>query len=91
MEGFDASRGYQAYNLGKAGLIDTVECARLVRRLADASEDLVEVVEPGQFTTRVKRASFGKIHDHFGFKAGIELEDGIRRTIQWQRENLPSG
>ncbi len=47
MEGFDPSRGYHAYNLGRAGLIDTVECARLVCRLAHASEDLVEVVEPG--------------------------------------------
>jgi UDP-glucose 4-epimerase len=89
MEGFDANRGYHAYNLGNAGLIDTVECAKLVCRLADASEDLVEVVEPGPFTTRVKLASFDKIRDHFGFEARIDLEEGIRRTIEWQRENVP--
>ena len=89
MEGFDASRGYHAYNLGNSGLIDTVECAKLVCRLADASEDLVEVVEPGPFTTRVKLASFDKIRDHFGFEARIDLEEGIRRTIEWQRENVP--
>ena len=89
MEGFDPARGYQAYNVGRDGLIDTVECARLVCRLADASEDLVEVVEPGPFTTHVKRASFEKIRDHFGFEAKIDLEEGVRRTIEWQRENVP--
>lgn len=89
MEGFDPSRGYHAYNLGRAGLIDTVECARLVCRLAGASEDLVDVVEPGPFTTRVKLASFDKIQEHFGFQAKTDLEEGVRRTIEWQRENVP--
>ena len=87
--GFRSQPGYQAYNLGNAGLIDSVECARLVCRLADASEDLVDVVEPGPFTTHVKLASFDKIRDHFGFEAKVDLEEGVRRTIEWQRENVP--
>lgn len=90
MEGFDPARGYQAYNVGRDGLIDTVECARLICRLADAPQDLVEVVEPGPFTTHVKRASFEKIRDDFGFEAKVDLEEGIRRTIEWQRVNVPS-
>lgn len=90
MEGFDPARGYQAYNVGRSGLIDTVECAQLVCRLANAPEDLVEVAEPGPFTTRVKRASFDKIREHFGFEAKVDLEEGVRRTIEWQRENVPS-
>jgi dTDP-glucose 4,6-dehydratase len=89
MEGFDPERGYQAYNVGRSGLIDTVECARLVCRLAGASEYLVEVAEPGEFTTRVKLASFDKAREHFGFQAKIELEEGVRRTIEWQRANVP--
>lgn len=89
MEGFDGTQGYQAYNLGKSGLIDTVECARLVCRLADAPEDLVEAVVPGPFTTHVKHASFDKARDRFGFEAKIDLEEGVRRTIEWQRENVP--
>jgi dTDP-glucose 4,6-dehydratase len=89
MEGFDPSRGYEAYNVGQDGLVDMVECARLVCRLADAPEDLVEIAEPGPFTTRVKRASFAKVRDHFAFEAEVSLEEGIRRTIEWQRENVP--
>jgi nucleoside-diphosphate-sugar epimerase len=85
IEGFDPTRGYEAYNVGRSGLIDSVECARLVCRLAGASEDLVDVVEPGPFTTHVKRASFDKIREHFGFEAKVDLEEGIRRTIEWQR------
>jgi nucleoside-diphosphate-sugar epimerase len=88
LEGFDPGRGYQAYNLGRSGLIDTVECARLVCRLADAPEDLVDVVEPGPFTTHVKRASFDKIREHFGFEARVPLEEGVARTIEWQRTNV---
>jgi nucleoside-diphosphate-sugar epimerase len=88
MERFDPSRGYEAYNVGKNGLIDTVECARLVCRLADAPEELVQVVDPGPFTTHVKEASFDKIREHLGFEAKTELEEGIRRTIEWQRANV---
>lgn len=88
LEGFDSSRGYQAYNVGRSGLIDTVECARLVCRLADAPEDLVDVVEPGPFTTHVKQASFHKIREHFGFEAKVALEAGVARTVEWQRTNI---
>jgi nucleoside-diphosphate-sugar epimerase len=86
MERFDPARGYQAYNIGRVGLVDMVECAKLVCRLAGAPEDLVEVTQPGQFVTHVKNASFDKAYDHFGFEAKIDLEEGIRRTIEWQRE-----
>ncbi len=37
----------------------------------------------------MKLASFDKIRDHFGFDAKTDLEEGIRRTIAWQRENVP--
>jgi nucleoside-diphosphate-sugar epimerase len=88
MEGFDPLRGYQAYNIGRAGLVDMVDCAKLVCRLAGVSEDLVEVTDPGRFVTHVKHASFDKAKTDFGFKAKIDLEEGIRRTIEWQRENV---
>ena len=86
MEGFDPTRGYQAYNIGRDDLRSMDETARLIFRLAGQSENLIDFAEPGSFVTRVKNASFEKAKEHFGYEAQISVEEGIARTIAWQRE-----
>ena len=85
MEGFDPARGYQAYNIGRDDLRSMDDTARLIFRLAGASEDLIDVAEPGPFVTRVKNASFDKAKEHFGYESHISVEEGVERTIAWQR------
>jgi nucleoside-diphosphate-sugar epimerase len=91
MEGFDPNRGYQAYNIGRSDLMSMEHCARLICQLADQPDNLIEVSEPGRFVTRVKNASFDKAREHFGYVSEIPVEEGVRRTIDWQRQVVFGG
>ena len=82
-------RQYEAYNIGREGLTPMEEVAETICRLAGKSTDLIQLGEPGRFVTPVKDASFAKAKRELGFEAGIDLEEGIRRTIAWQRANVP--
>jgi nucleoside-diphosphate-sugar epimerase len=84
-----AFQGYEAYNIGREGLMPMEEVATLICRLAGKSPSLIRLSEPGRFVTPIKDASFDKAKRELGFEAGIDLEEGIRRTIAWQRANVP--
>lgn len=86
MENYDSSRGYQAYNIGQDDLRSMEEVADLICELTGKPRSLIEYTEPGQFVTPVKDASFAKAKEYLGYKAGVPLEEGIKRTIAWQKE-----
>lgn len=79
--------GYQAYNIGRNDLRNTREIAKLICGLADKpTSSLIQVVDPPEkLLTRVKDASFEKARKSFGYESQIPVEEGIRRTIEWQR------
>jgi len=79
--------GYQAYNLGRDDVRNTEEVATIICELAGKPTSLLQLVEPPkQLLTPIKNASFDKAYRAFGFESKIPLEEGIRRTIAWQRE-----
>lgn len=80
---------YQAYNIGRDDLCPTEQVAEMICRLAGKSTDLIKLSDPGRFVTPVKDASFAKAKRDLGFEATISLEEGIRRTMEWQRANVP--
>ena len=57
--------------------------AQLACRLADAPEELIEVVDPpaGPAPT-LGRLDLAGLHE-LGWKPAVELEDGMRRTLEW--------
>lgn len=57
--------------------------AQLACRLADAPEEVIEVVDPpaGPAPTH-GRLDLARLHE-LGWKPEVELEDGMRRTLEW--------
>ncbi len=83
-------RGYEAYNLGRDDVQPMEKVALAICGLLGKPAELVREVEPpAKYLTPVKDASFEKAHHAFGFSASVPLEEGIRRTIAWQVENVP--
>lgn len=56
--------------------------------LAGGSPSQIEYQDADRFVYPVKDASFEKAKRDLGWEARITLEDGIRRTIEWQRRTL---
>lgn len=78
---------YQACNIGRDDLKSMEEIARLICQLADKPTSPIRLKDvPKKLVTPVKDASFEKAYKAFGYKSKIPVEDGIRRTIEWQRE-----
>lgn len=78
--------GYQAYNIGRDDLRSMEEVGRLICELAGKPTSLIRLTGlPKRLVTPVKDASFEKAYQAFGYKSKIPVEEGIRRTVEWQR------
>ena len=65
------------------------EVARIALRLAGQSEDLMELEPPpGKFLSPVKYGSFDKAKNELGFVAQTHVEEGIRKTMDWQKQTV---
>jgi nucleoside-diphosphate-sugar epimerase len=79
---------YEAFNIGRDDLRPTEEVARLIVKLAGGSPSQIEYQDADRFVYPVKDASFEKAKRELGWEATITLEDGIQRTIDWQKRTL---
>lgn len=78
---------YEAYNIGRKDLKSAEEVAETVCRLLSKPASLIKrTPPPAKLLTKVKNASFEKAEKAFGFKAAIPLEEGIKKTIEWQQK-----
>lgn len=80
---------YEGFNLGRADPRPMTDVAELICRMLDRPTSLIELADPGPLVTPVKNASFEKARRLLGFEASVPLEDGVRRTIDWQLATLP--
>lgn len=76
------------YNLASGEETSILELAETIVRLAGSSSELN--VAPARDWDRSGRrlGSTAKAEQALGFRAEVPLEDGLRRTIAWTRENL---
>lgn len=79
---------YEAFNIGNDDLRPTEEVAQLILKLAGGSPAQIEYHDADRFVYPVKDASFEKAKRMLDWEAIIPLEDGIRRTIDWQKRTL---
>lgn len=82
----------EVFNLGSTHEITILDLARTIKRLAKTGGDLkLRFVPYESFTGRayqdVRRRvpDVSKCERVLGVKATVDLEDGLRRTIEWQR------
>ena len=81
----------QAFNIGNPRSTITVyQLAQLVIRLADSRSE-VRFVKRDLPDVELRVPSVKKAESLLGFKARIDLEEGIKRTIDWYRERMDKG
>jgi len=88
MERADMGPPYKAYNIGRNDPRSMDEVAKLICRLAEKPEGLIQYSEIPRFVTPIKMASFDKAKDELGYESSVTLEDGVRKTIQWQLQKV---
>jgi len=82
----------EAYNVGSDRAVSIYELAQLVRKTASVSTDIIvegraEASNPVSYYV----PDITKARSTLGLGAEIDLEAGIRRTIQWHQERLSHG
>lgn len=78
-----------AYNIGRHDPTPTEEVARIALRLAGRSEDLMELQPPpSKFLSPIKMGSFKKAERELGFVSRTTLEEGMRKTMDWQKKSV---
>jgi UDP-glucose 4-epimerase len=82
----------QIINIGSTHEISIVELAKLIHQLSGSADPLRLEFVPykkisGQDYEDVRRRipDVSKAENLLGFKASVSLEDGLRRTIEWQK------
>ena len=74
-----------AFNVGRDDAATSMlDVARLACDLTGASESLIELVDAPMNQTLVKRLATGRVRA-LGWTPEIELEEGMRRTLEWVR------
>lgn len=81
-------RTYQSYNLGRDDVRKMSEVAELICEHADKPKSLIRYKKIGNFQSLVKDASFEKAKKDLGYKSKVSVEEGIKRTIEWQKETF---
>jgi GDP-L-fucose synthase len=73
-------------NLGSGFEIQVSALAKLICRLMDFKGSIVfDATKPDGQPKR--RLDVSKAEQEFGFKAKMDFEEGLRRTVEWYREN----
>jgi nucleoside-diphosphate-sugar epimerase len=81
----------QAFNIGNPRSTVTVyHLAQLVIRLAN-SDSVIEFVRRDLPDVELRVPNVRKAEQLLGFKARMDLEEGIKRTIDWYRERAGKG
>jgi nucleoside-diphosphate-sugar epimerase len=82
----------QSFNIGNARSTITIyQLAQLVRRLVPGSTSNIDFVKWDFPDVELRVPDVTKAEKLLGFRATVDLEDGLDRTIGWYREKLARG
>ncbi len=78
----------ESFNIGNARAVTTIfGLAETVCRVLNSSSE-IRFVAPLSADIELRIPETKKAEELLGFKAKVDLEDGIRRTAQWYREKM---
>jgi dTDP-glucose 4,6-dehydratase len=77
----------EVYNIGARQEVANLEIARMVLRILGKDESLITFVKDRPGHDRRYSIDPSKLERELGWKPKIPLEEGIRLTIDWYREN----
>jgi len=77
----------ETYCVGGKSEKPNIEIAKKILTLMDLGEDKIQYVEDRKGHDRRYAVDFSKIKNELGWQPEVSFEDGIKKTIQWFREN----
>lgn len=81
----------EAFNIGNPRSTITIfQLARLIRRVAGSQSD-IRFVQWDHADVELRIPDVRKAERLLGFRADVDLEDGLSKTISWYRKQLSSG
>ena len=83
----DGGAAGEAYNAGTGRARSTLEVARAICRLAGTGVEPEHAPEAGTLDVDRECIDPGKLEGLTGWRAEVDLEDGLARTIEWYREH----
>jgi dTDP-glucose 4,6-dehydratase len=75
----------ETYNIGTGAAVTNLSVVRSLPRLLGGSEDLIEFVADRPGHDRRYALDATKIARELGWKPEVDLEEGLRRTVEWYR------
>ena len=86
----------QVFNIGSQFEINIKSLAELIRDLTGSSSEIThktyeEVFGKNFSDVQHRMPDISKAKELLGFEAGIDLESGLKRTIEWAKKNYNSG
>ncbi len=76
----------EVYNIAGTELHDMKQASDIILNYLGRDDSLVEYQDTQAETTLVKRVDVTKAVHDLGHKSTVNLEEGIPRTIEWQKE-----
>lgn len=64
-----------------------LDIARMIVALMNKNEDAVEFITDRPGHDRRYSVNWQKIHSDFGWQPSVSLEEGLRKTIEWYKQN----
>ena len=77
----------EIYNLGGSDIVENLSIARQLLRIVDKPETLLSYVKDRPGHDRRYALKCDKVERELGWKPSIRLEDGLRATVDWYRNN----
>ncbi len=77
----------EVYNIGGADILENLEIVRRLLHLMGKPESLIRYVADRPGHDRRYALDCSKIQAELGWRPSIPLDDGLRQTIRWYREN----
>jgi len=80
-------RAGEAYNAGGPDECENLDVVRRILELTGRDESLIEYVKDRPGHDRRYSLASDKLRDELGWKAEVGFEEGLRRTVDWYRDN----
>jgi dTDP-glucose 4,6-dehydratase len=80
-------RAGEAYNVGGPDECENIEVVRRILELTGADDSLIEHVTDRPGHDRRYSLSSAKLSEEVGWEASVRFDEGLRRTVDWYREN----
>ena len=78
----------EVYNIGTENEWKNIDTVRLILKLLDKDESLIEYVKDRPGHDRRYSLSIKKLRTELGWEPKVKFEDGMQKTIEWFKENV---